>query len=219
MNVLLAELSALFSLITAIIFWLNKFRIKSFPLNMLFFVILMNGAMDSVTTLTAFLKIPNIDLINIYYVIQFAVLMIYLLSHFRNKIVMVIGIVLGTLIVLYSINDIYYKFHQFKIATQAISMQGLLLSIFTLFILLKITLNAKSLLTHDPEFWFLSAMLLYFTLSTVCFVTAEMPLYDSKFIRNFTWLINSISSILSNVLYLIGLRCIKKHKNLSLQFT
>ena len=219
MNLFLAVLSAVFSLVTAITFWLSRSAFRSFPLNILFLVIILSGVTDALSTTMAFYKIPNIDLINVFFVVQFTLLMLFLLSYYKHKLLLVCVYIIVLVIIACSVFEIHDNFNQFKIASRSISMQGLLITLLALYILLNKTLDAKKFLTQDHEFWFISAIVLYFSLSTVCFVTAEMPLHDSKFIRNFTWFINSISSIFSNILYLIGLRCLRKHMKLSLQHT
>lgn len=212
----LAQLAVASSAITALLFYIRRAQFTFYPLSILFIYILLSGLTDVSTTAMSFFHISNINAINIFYLLQFMLLVSFLLNQFKNKIFILICISSATAIAVYSILDIYNNFSLLKIAVQSISMQGVCLSLVSILALLSKTFKTNMMLTLDPMFWFISAILIYFSLSTLAFVTAEIQLENVDSIRKYTWMINAFATILSNVLYLLGLRCLKNQLKSSL---
>ena len=215
---MLAQFAALTSVITSILFLKNRVLFRESPNSILLIYIVICGITDLVTGIMGYFHQSNIQIINLFYFVQFVMLANFLLHYLKRTSLKMVLIAFSILLVVYSIFDISRHFHEQKITGQSISIQALTLTLLSIILLLKRTFHADELLTTDPVFWFISAILLYSSLSALVFVTSEMCFGNLENIRQFTWSINSFATIFSNILYLLGLRCLKTQTKSSLPF-
>jgi VanZ family protein len=72
--------------------------------------------------------------------------------------------------------------------------------------------ETETLLFKNPKFWFAAAVFIYFSVSIVIFCTGNFLIDDKIHVRKYTWIINSLLTILTNIFYVIGLLCLPKKK-------
>ena len=213
---IIAKLAFISSALTAVLFFIGRAYFKSIQLRVLLIYILTSGIVDVITSALGLLGIANITIINTFYLFQFIMLLLFLLWEFKNLLVLLLMITTMIATIFYSVLDIYNNIGLLKIAGKSISIQAFVLSLTAILALLSRTFKTNLLLTQDPFFWFTSAIILYFSLSALAFVTSEIRLENAGTIRKYTWMINSFATIFSNVLYLVGLRCLKTQVKSSL---
>ena len=209
-------ISLLISALTSVLFFLGRTYLRGLSMKIIFFYILLCGFTDVTTSIMTLFHQSNLNVMNIFSVIQFVLLMLFLFTLLEVKSIK--WVLVGVLIVIgsYSSIYIYNNYTVVEFAWKAMAIQNTALILFAAITLLSITFKIDNAISREPLFWFLSAMLIYFSLSTMAIVTSEVKIEAADILRKYTWFLNSIGSIISNLLYLLGLRCLKTQTKLSL---
>ena len=69
------------------------------------------------------------------------------------------------------------------------------------------------ILIKNYKFWFISSCFIYFSISTVVFSTENMFLDNKLSLTSYTYVINSLLTISSNIFYFIGIKCLTQTTN------
>lgn len=100
-----------------------------------------------------------------------------------------------------------------KMNTTVFSLQNLLFAIMAALTLFRISGDYSRYLTENHRFWFSVGVFLYFSVGTVMYATANIMLDNQQVVGYYTWIINSIINIATNLLYVKGLLCLPVTKN------
>jgi len=77
------------------------------------------------------------------------------------------------------------------------------------FLLLAVSVDMEHMLFRNPKFWFGSGLLLYFSVNVIVFSTVNFILDNESHLMDNSWVIHSVSNIISNLLFATGFLCLK----------
>ena len=159
--------------------------------------------------------INNMPVINIFSLLEFGLLSGFLLflPITKNKNILgtlVLGIIIFDLLHYFLINPLS------SFDSVAMTIQNISLTIFSASVLIKVARDYTHPIFKNPLFWFSIAIFFYFSVNVAVFCTGNFLLDDHTHLRKYTWIVNSLMTILSNFFYAIGILCLRKKKILSL---
>lgn len=156
----------------------------------------------------------NLPVINLFAFLQTVLLAMGFYISARSRAfrsLLSIALILITAMVLYRmvIQNVLSRFDSLSI-----TIQGIFIMIIAGYTLLSLSKDLVMPLFKNPLFWISVSAFIYFTVNTAVFCTVNFKLDQKQgmLLMRYTWLINLVMSIVSNILYSIGLLCIQKKK-------
>lgn len=154
----------------------------------------------------------NLQIANVFCLVQFFVVYLALTSWLpNNKIKLWLNIFLVFAMLLltgYFISIFSYRYFD----SFSSSIEGVMLAVLSAYVLYHLTGDHSDYLYRNYKFWFVVAVFIYFSVTSIVFATSNYVLKNSLFLRDYTWVINSFLTILANAFYIKGLLCLKKKK-------
>lgn len=188
-----------------------KKQFRAFLIFLFYFIIA--GITDIIVYLFSLKGIPNILIINLFILVQFALLAVALIDSFSNRVLKLFFIPVCVTVIVISfclmLNTDYY----IQINSTGTAIQNLVLVIAAGILLIQELKH--SAIDHNIQcyFWFSAGVFLYFAVTTIVYFTGEIELPDQHILRDFTWPVNLIATIIANCLYFKGIQCLRKTKH------
>lgn len=161
-----------------------------------------------------FSQIQNHFIINIFCLIQFVIISIALLqsltlSTLKFKIISFLLLVFASVFVIFNFAIFNRVAELDSIST---SIESIILFILAGINLIYLSKNSDIPMTKNYKFWFIAGSFLYFCISIVILSTGEIILEDKVTLTTYTWVINSILTIVTNATYFTGILCLPQKK-------
>ena len=197
---------SLASILFPIIVGIRKFALADKAIKLFVFYLVLGLFADVICVVMARNKMNNLIVINLFALVQSFLLPVILLSWIQSR---RFKIVMYT-VVAFLIAAFMYRFYsggeQREFDSILIPLQNLLFVILTIRVLIADTLET---LPFNYKLWICGALFFNFSVSIVIFCTTNLMAIDTEFAQKFLWYLNSIINIITNILFAIGLLCIK----------
>jgi len=150
----------------------------------------------------------NLQVANVFGVTQFFLLSMGLLSWYRNnelrRLMFLILALTALVLAIYVLGNL----HKNTLDTYSMTIGNLMLVVLSALVLLQLTGDRTQFLIKNYRFWFAVSVFLYFTVSSVLLSTADILIDEHFYLRRYTWVLNSILSIVANSLFIKGILCL-----------
>ncbi|OJJ18600.1 hypothetical protein BKI52_23600 [marine bacterium AO1-C] len=181
------------------------FKKQSTPLKYLSYLLWVATVVEISAYILGTYKIPNLPLLHIYVIIEFALLAwMYQLYLYRFYPKYLIPIVIVGFTLLSILNSIFIQ-TIYTFNTYARALENLLLIVFALSFFYKLLKELKiKYLEKKPIFWINTGILIYFSGSLFIFIFSNF-LVTRRELNTQMWIIHAFLNIFHNVFYAIGL--------------
>lgn len=189
--------------------------VKNFYINLFILNFIISASTEILLAGFHFSRLNNLFIVNSYLLIQFVILSMAFVSMMpllKPRYVKVFYLLI-TLIFLLSITRLFYFISVKELDSISTPLESVALFILSGVNLVYLTKNSEVIIAKDYKFWFISASFLYFSISSVIFSTGGVLVENKLTLATYTWVINSVLTIISNIMYFIGIRCLPQKKN------
>jgi hypothetical protein len=164
---------------------------------------------------TTFLKINNLVFANFFSVIQFFMIAsaIQWWMH-EGAFKRFVFIVVNTAALVFAIMTLGNMFRM-EFETISVTLENIILMMLSAIMLFQLTNDNTRYLISNHKFWFTVSVFVYFSVMTVVTASANYVLSDNQRLHYITWNINSVLSIIANILYIKGILCLPAKKTSS----
>jgi hypothetical protein len=177
----------------------------------------------AITDLTLFIlalyRINSLPVANMFSVCQFFMVSTAIIAwtnHSALKRMLYFSVALCALVfAIYTLGTL----HKQQFDALSMTAQNMVLMLLSAVLLVRITNSTNDFLIKNHRFWFTVAVFVYFSVTTIVFSTANILLEGHTYIRRYTWDINSVMSIIANLMYLKAILCLPMKKTLSSQYS
>ena len=154
----------------------------------------------------------NMHIGNLFFLTQCIILSLLLLLWIRSNTFKNTLTILLSIVVLFGLIRFFFinPFEKFDVIS--VTLESIVLVMVSGIALFYIGSETEILLFKNPKFWFATAIFIYFSVSIVIFCTANFLIDDKTHVRKYTWIINSLLTILTNIFYVTGLLCLQKKR-------
>ncbi len=142
---------------------------------------------------------------NIFSIVQFLLLSFALISLNKTRRFVIAAQLLTLFIALIIILRTIFFIPATEFDSISTTMASFLLFILSGFSLLNLSHSSQSLLLRDYRFWLVSSSLIYFCITIVVFSSGNIFLGKTSQLADYTWVLNIIFSINSNIMYFVGM--------------
>jgi len=187
---------------------LNR-HLKYFALYLIFVAVV-----EFLILILALNKMHNVLSINFFSITEGILLLVFirmLLVDQRLKNIMSVFI---TTYLLYWLYTIAFKITIFQFNSSEQFIKGIFIIIGSGLLLIQISRISELSLLQNYLFWLISAILIYFSLTLIVFYTATIVLDNQKTAMILVWKINSIATIIANLLFSFSFICYYRKRSL-----
>lgn len=169
----------------------------------LFLFLIISFVSDITSYILANVGLPNLYIINSYYLISGILIILYFKSTNRfSKHFHFITIVLFSLVYISSF-ILFDGLHSFN--SIGTSLEAVLMILLSLYVFYNIyTKEEEMYLEKTPEFWFTSAILIYNSLALFSFLLSSDILSQTPDRFYNSWILHNSANILKNILFAVG---------------
>jgi hypothetical protein len=190
-----------------------KIRAATKSHQILFAYFVLSAVTEIILLLMQSKGINNMAVINVFSLLQFALLSAYLLKEDTGSKRQLYLLVLAVIVFIVCCVHFIFLNPAHKFDYVALTFENIFLTLISALILTKFAKQADVILLENPGFWFSSAIFLYFSVSVAITCSADILFDDQTYLRKYTWFINSLLTISSNILYITGLFYLCKRRN------
>ncbi len=155
----------------------------------------------------------NMVVVNIFCLVQFTLIMLALASWPSARGARMFILTIGVLTAIVLGVFVYPSLNQSAFDPIGTAVQNLVLTIISGYMLIHLTRDRSEFLFMNYKFWFAVAVFIYFSVSATMFATANMLVENGTFLRKYTWVINSVLTLMANMCYVKGLLCLPMKRN------
>lgn len=173
--------------------------------HLFFYYFIFAAAIELLTWLMSLKQINNILIGNVFFLLQCIILSLLLLNWIEdrnNKIILKIILLLTVICAL--VRTVLFNPAE-ELDNISISLEGIVLILISGFALFTVSAETEIPLLKNPKLWFCAAVFIYFSLNMAVFCTGNFLMEDRSPLRKYTWMINSVLTIISNIFYSIGI--------------
>jgi hypothetical protein len=175
-----------------------------------YFVIAM--VTDITMMLMAEMRINSMPVANIFSVTQFFLIcsgiQMWVTRTALQRTMQFFTCLIALVIAIYVLGTAHKK--EFDVLTMAV--ENIILMTVAAIMLLQLSGDSSQYLINNHKFWFTVAVFLYFSVNTIVFSTGNLLVDDHVYLRRYTWVINSVMSIVANMLFMKGILCLPLKK-------
>lgn len=178
----------------------------------LFCYFILAAAIELLTGIMSIYRINNIFIGNLFFLVQFTALSFILSNWIQYEMVkkvlsfvLVLVFISGTCRIIY-INPLN------ELDNVSIALESVVLILISGSALFSVSNETEISLLKNPKFWFCSAVFVYFSLNIAVFCTGSYVLENEDYLRKYTWVINSLLTIVTNIFYSIGILWLRPKK-------
>ncbi|MBL0341324.1 MAG: hypothetical protein IPP71_10520 [Bacteroidetes bacterium] len=210
---ILAYTSMVTTIIVAIFVYFNKYKIFDSGSRIFRIYFFIAAGVDILLFILQSLKIHNIAVMNLFSLAQFLLIALALNHWMKNelfkKILRISSLIAFSALTVKILVNIELK----EFDTFSLAIENIILVICSSIVMINLTGDTRQYLFKNYRFWITLAVFIYFSVSTVVFATGNLLIDDHVYVRRYTWVINSIMSIIANSLYIKGILCLPIKKN------
>ncbi|HMT29605.1 MAG TPA: hypothetical protein PKD91_10030 [Bacteroidia bacterium] len=210
---ILAYTSMVTTIIVALFVYFNKYRIFDSGSSIFRVYFFIAAAVDILLFILQSMKIHNIAVMNLFSLAQFLLIALALNQWMKNellkKTIRIFSLIAFSVLTVKILINIELK----DFDTFSLAVENIILVICSSIVMINLTGDTRQYLFKNYRFWITLAVFIYFSVSTVVFATGNLLIDDHVYVRRYTWVINSIMSIVANSLYLKGILCLPIKKN------
>ncbi len=201
------------TIIVALFVYFNKYRIFDSGSSIFRVYFFIAAAVDILLFILQSMKIHNIAVMNLFSLAQFLLIALALNQWMKNellkKTIRIFSLIAFSVLTVKILINIELK----DFDTFSLAVENIILVICSSIVMINLTGDTRQYLFKNYRFWITLAVFIYFSVSTVVFATGNLLIDDHVYVRRYTWVINSIMSIVANSLYLKGILCLPIKKN------
>lgn len=201
------------TIIVAIFVYFNKYKIFDSGSRIFRIYFFIAAGVDILLFILQSLKIHNIAVMNLFSLAQFLLIALALNHWMKNelfkKILRISSLIAFSALTVKILVNIELK----EFDTFSLAIENIILVICSSIVMINLTGDTRQYLFKNYRFWITLAVFIYFSVSTVVFATGNLLIDDHVYVRRYTWVINSIMSIIANSLYIKGILCLPIKKN------
>ena len=198
--------ASIFSILLPIAFWIQKyFKLQSYFLTILGALLLLSAASDTASYVLAMLGKPADVILNIFFVLQFALLAaLYVYFLPKRKLFVYSGIALF-LLCFFVVTPRYQSIQEYQSITRTVG--GILLLGFSMLYYASLFTDSHvQQVTLYAPFWINSAVFVYFGFSLYLFVTSTYVFeHATPQEAMIFWSFHNTNNILKNIIYAVGI--------------
>lgn len=202
-----AQVSAICTLLIGLLILLFWHRANETGVKYFRYYFLLAAITDSVMTVYGWYGFNNMLVANLFCVFRFPLIALtflpWMLSETYRRAGTLVIVIVSLLFAMVVLTDDLNKMN-----TVVITVQNLLFAMMAAMALFRVTGDHSRYLTDNHRFWFSVGVFLYFSVSSIVIATANVILDNQYALMHATWIINSVSAIVANLLYAKGILCL-----------
>lgn len=202
-----------FSIAFPVFFSLYAYRKLALEMRMLSWFFTCAAAIELIILVSAFLKVNNLWLINLYALAEGIVLLYVIGRWLKHPRLFSLSILILVIYAAYWIYSTWVLGSLYLFNSREKAVKAIFLILLSGHLLIRQSLTEDIIITNNPVFWILSAILIYFSVSIIVFCTATFVLDNKNMAMMYSWTIHSIVNIIANLLFAVGFICTYRKTN------
>lgn len=153
-------------------------------------------------------QIVNIQIANLFCLVQLILVGLALINWIESpavKRLMITLLVLFVALISIYVISIFRMNYLDPISTTS---ESALLALLSGYLLVYLTRDTSQYLFRNYKFWFVVAVFIYFSVTSVVYATSNFFIDEQTYLRHYTWVINSALNVIAGILYIKGLTCL-----------
>lgn len=177
-----------------------------------FYYFIVAALVELVTGIMGLQGINNLLISNIFFLVQCVFLTVLLLVWIQSPVFRYLIISSLAIIVCIASVRLIFIHSVSELDNVSMAIESIILILASGIGLLSTGTETTIPILRNYRFWFCSAIFLYFSLSIAVFCTSNIFLDGQIYLRHYTWVINLVLTIASNILFSTGLLCLPLKK-------
>jgi hypothetical protein len=196
----ISSLSILFPFAAA----LYRFPLLNKELKIMGWLFIVSTVIEIVSFATSYYRVNNLWLINSYNIIEGFIFFYICGRWFQSQKIFRAVMILFAVYAGFWFYTTFISAGFFEFNEKEKTLKGILLILITGSLLLRISKEDTVFISQDYRFWFVAAILIYFSVGVVIFSTANLILEDNIKAMYYSWNVHSVINIICNLLFAYG---------------
>jgi hypothetical protein len=185
------------------VFSLYRYHGLTYALKIIAWFFLVSTILEGILYITSERRLNNLWLINIFSVVEAFTFCFVIGKWFNSKKMFLVAVLLFVLFFIYWIYSVLMNGDIFNFNGAEKSVKAFVLIFLSGCLLVRLSSSEETPILKNYRFWIAGAIMIYFSITLVVYCTEEF-LIDGKVASYYTWIIHSITNIVSNFLIAFG---------------